>query len=69
MPAFHTIDHAVSALRDGEMIIIVDDENRENEGDLVMPAEFITPDTMAFMIRHTGGVVCLALENAIADQL
>lgn len=50
-------------------IIIVDDPDRENEGDLVLAAEFATPEKLAFMIRHTGGVVCLALSNAIADQL
>ena len=47
----------------------MDDENRENEGDLVMAAEFVTEEGMGFIIRHTGGVVCLALRNNIADQL
>lgn len=51
------------------MIIVVDDEERENEGDLVVAAEHITVEAMAFIIRHTGGVVCLALANDIADQL
>src|SRR3989338_5089303 len=64
-----TIDTALQALRRGEIIIIVDDENRENEGDLVIAAEHITPEKMAFFIRHTGGVVCLALSNSVADRL
>jgi 3,4-dihydroxy 2-butanone 4-phosphate synthase/GTP cyclohydrolase II len=59
----------MEALRAGRMIIVVDDEQRENEGDLVMAAEHVTDDAMAFIIRHTGGVVCLALSPAIADQL
>ena len=50
-------------------MIVVDDEDRENEGDLVIAAEHITEQKMAFMIRHTGGVVCLPLSNDIADQL
>ena len=51
------------------MIIVVDDEQRENEGDLVIAAEHITEEQMAFLIRHTGGIVCLPLSNTVADQL
>lgn len=51
------------------MLIVVDGEDRENEGDLILAAEHITDEKMAFIIRHTGGVVCLSLSNAIADQL
>ena len=51
------------------MIIVVDDEQRENEGDLVIAAEHITEEQMAFLIRHTGGIVCLSLSNIVADQL
>ena len=69
MSHFSPVLHAFDALRTGRMVIVVDDEDRENEGDLVMAAEHITTETMAFMIRHTGGVVCLALSNAIADRL
>ena len=63
------IPQALDTLRAGQMIIVIDDENRENEGDLVIAAESITEEKMAFIIRHTGGVVCLALNNQIADQL
>lgn len=66
---FDTVPAAVAALGRGEMLIIADDENRENEGDLVVAAEHINAEKMAFIIRHTGGVVCLALESAIADRL
>lgn len=69
MPHFAPVSSAFDALRTGRMIVVVDDEDRENEGDLVMAAEHITTEAMAFMIRHTGGVVCLALSNAIADRL
>jgi 3,4-dihydroxy 2-butanone 4-phosphate synthase/GTP cyclohydrolase II len=66
LPAF---SRALRALENGEFIIIVDDADRENEGDLVLAAEHATPEKLAFMIRHTGGVVCLALSGAIADRL
>ncbi|MEI8229763.1 MAG: bifunctional 3,4-dihydroxy-2-butanone-4-phosphate synthase/GTP cyclohydrolase II [Candidatus Peregrinibacteria bacterium] len=69
MKPFSTVPDAVAALRAGRMIIVVDDASRENEGDLVMAAEHITPEAMAFIIRHTGGVVCLSLSNTIADRL
>ncbi len=69
MTSFFAIQAALTALKNGGMIIVVDDENRENEGDLVIAAEWITSEKMAFLIRYTGGVVCLALANRIADRL
>jgi 3,4-dihydroxy 2-butanone 4-phosphate synthase/GTP cyclohydrolase II len=69
MPQFATIPQALDVLRAGGFIIVVDDEERENEGDLVIAAEHITTEKMAFLIRHTGGIACLALSNEIADQL
>jgi len=65
----HSIEETITALKNGEMIIVIDDESRENEGDLVVAAEHITDEQMAFIIRHTGGVVCLSLSNVIADSL
>src|SRR5690606_18738893 len=59
----------VAELRAGRPVIVVDDENRENEGDLVLAADFATEQQLGFMLRHTGGIVCLALEPAIADRL
>lgn len=69
MSDFATIPEALEAVRNGKMVIVVDDEDRENEGDLVMAAEHMTEEKMAFLIRHTGGVICLSLNNNIADQL
>jgi 3,4-dihydroxy-2-butanone 4-phosphate synthase len=63
------IEQALNALRSGRMIVIIDDADRENEGDVVMAAEHITEQAMAFFIRHTSGIVCLALANDIADRL
>ncbi|TSC58791.1 MAG: 3,4-dihydroxy 2-butanone 4-phosphate synthase / GTP cyclohydrolase II [Candidatus Peregrinibacteria bacterium Greene0416_19] len=67
--AFSTIPQALDQLRSGGLLIVVDDEQRENEGDLVLAAEHVSEEKMAFLIRHTGGVVCMPISNAIADQL
>ncbi len=69
MTSFDTIAQALDALKRGEILIVVDDENRENEGDLVASAEHLTQEQMTFIIRHTSGIVFLALTNAVADQL
>jgi 3,4-dihydroxy 2-butanone 4-phosphate synthase / GTP cyclohydrolase II len=66
---FSTIEDAISAIADGELVVVVDDANRENEGDLIIAAEKVTPETMAFMIRHTSGVVCMPLEGTRLDEL
>jgi 3,4-dihydroxy 2-butanone 4-phosphate synthase/GTP cyclohydrolase II len=55
--------------RSGRMFILVDDEDRENEGDLVIPAQFATPDAINFMARHARGLICLALTRARVDHL
>ena len=64
-----SVPELVAELERGRPVILVDDEDRENEGDLVLPAEAVTPEKLAFMIRHTGGVVCLAMTNEMADRL
>ncbi len=69
MSQFASVSKALDALRAGRFVIIVDDENRENEGDLVMAAEHVTEKQMALLIRHTSGIVFLALSNGIADTL
>ncbi|HKD91286.1 MAG TPA: bifunctional 3,4-dihydroxy-2-butanone-4-phosphate synthase/GTP cyclohydrolase II [Terriglobales bacterium] len=66
MPA---LDTALEHLQNGKMVIVVDDEERENEGDLVMAAEFATPDAVNFMTMHGRGLVCLALEGKRVDEL
>ncbi len=66
---FDKIEEVIDEIRQGRMVIVTDDEDRENEGDLVMAAEKVTPEKIAFMIRHTGGVVCMPLSHQIADHL
>jgi 3,4-dihydroxy 2-butanone 4-phosphate synthase / GTP cyclohydrolase II len=67
--ALATVPELLAELRAGRPIIVVDDEDRENEGDLVFAAEHATPALLAFTIRHTGGIVCLALPTELADRL
>ncbi|MDE2390646.1 MAG: 3,4-dihydroxy-2-butanone-4-phosphate synthase, partial [Rhodospirillales bacterium] len=64
-PAAEIIEEA----RAGRIFILVDDEDRENEGDLVIPAQFATPDAINFMIKHARGLVCLAMTKARCDAL
>ncbi len=66
---FTKIEQAIDAIRRGEFVVVVDDEDRENEGDLIIAAEKMTPEKMAFMIRHTSGVICLPMEGDRLDQL
>lgn len=66
---FCTIDDALEELRVGRMIVLVDDEHRENEGDLIIPAERATPEAINFMMRNGCGIVCLAMSSAICDRL
>ncbi len=64
-----SVEELLADLRAGRPVIVVDDEDRENEGDLILAAESVTPELLAFTIRNTGGVVCLALTNEVADRL
>jgi 3,4-dihydroxy 2-butanone 4-phosphate synthase/GTP cyclohydrolase II len=66
---FSSIDEALADIAVGKMVILVDDPNRENEGDIVIPAEFATPETINFMMRNACGLVCLSMEEAICDRL
>jgi 3,4-dihydroxy 2-butanone 4-phosphate synthase / GTP cyclohydrolase II len=67
--AFATIEDAAADIRAGKMIIIVDDENRENEGDLVCAAEKVTPEIISFMAVHGRGLICLPLTEERCDEL
>jgi 3,4-dihydroxy 2-butanone 4-phosphate synthase / GTP cyclohydrolase II len=67
--SFATIEEAAAEIRDGRMIIIVDDEDRENEGDLVCAAEKTTPEVINFMARHARGLICLPLTEERCDDL
>ena len=69
MTTFGTIEQAIDDLRNGKIIIVADDEDRENEGDLVCAAELITPETINFMTKHGRGLICLALTGERCDQL
>ncbi len=66
---FSTIPDAIAAFARGEIVVVVDDANRENEGDLIMAAEFATPDKIAFFLNHTSGVICAPLTGARLDAL
>ena len=66
---FASIEEAIDAVRDGRMIIVVDDEDRENEGDLTMAASAVTPDAINFMAKHGRGLICLALMPDRLDAL
>lgn len=66
---FSPVEQAFDDLRAGRMIILVDDPDRENEGDLVMPAQFVTPEAINFMLRHARGVLCLAMTKQRCEQL
>src|SRR5213596_925090 len=66
---FCTIEDALEELRQGRMIVLVDDEQRENEGDLVIAVEKVTPEAINFMMRNACGMVCLAMSPAISDRL
>jgi 3,4-dihydroxy 2-butanone 4-phosphate synthase/GTP cyclohydrolase II len=63
------VPEAIDAIRRGEIVVVTDDEDRENEGDLIMAAEACTPEAMAFFLRHTSGVVCAAVTGDRADGL
>ena len=67
--AIERIEAALKDIREGRMIILVDDEDRENEGDLVMSAELVTPEDINFMATHGKGLICLTLTEAGADKL
>src|SRR5438045_5636227 len=66
---FASIDDAIDAFRAGKMIIVVDDEDREDEGDLTIAAEKITPDAVNFMARHGRGLICMPMTAERLDQL
>ncbi|MCX6609693.1 MAG: 3,4-dihydroxy-2-butanone-4-phosphate synthase, partial [Acidobacteria bacterium] len=66
---FDSIESAIADFRAGKMVVIVDDEDRENEGDLTLAADAVTPDLINFMAVHGRGLVCLAMAPELCDQL
>mmetsp|Transcript_2552 Transcript_2552/g.5723 ORF Transcript_2552/g.5723 Transcript_2552/m.5723 type:complete len:569 (+) Transcript_2552:210-1916(+) len=68
-PGFASIEEALKEVAAGKFVVVLDDEDRENEGDLIGAADKMTAESMAFMIRYTSGVVCVSVENEWADKL
>jgi len=66
---FNTIEEVLEDLRQGEMIVVMDDEGRENEGDLLCAAEFITPEKINFLARYARGLICVPMEETRLDEL
>src|SRR5215469_15678312 len=66
---FARIEEAIATMRAGRMVIVVDDEDRENEGDLTIAAEKVTPDAINFMARYGRGLICLAMTPDRLDEL
>ncbi len=69
MTTFARIEDAIAVLRDGGMVVVVDDEDRENEGDLVMAADAATQESLAFIVKHSSGVVCVPMLGEDLDRL
>jgi 3,4-dihydroxy 2-butanone 4-phosphate synthase/GTP cyclohydrolase II len=67
--AIDRVTHALEEIRNGRMVILVDDEDRENEGDLVFAADMVTPELVNFMATHARGLICLAMDDAMIDRL
>ena len=66
---FDRIEDAIEAMAQGSMVLVVDDEDRENEGDIILAAEHATTESIAFMVRHTSGMLCVALPGEELDRL
>ncbi|KAG5226639.1 bifunctional riboflavin biosynthesis protein [Salix suchowensis] len=66
---FSSIPDAIEDIRQGKIVVVVDDEDRENEGDLIMAAEMATPEAMAFLVKHGTGIVCVSMKGEDLDRL
>ena len=66
---FATIEDAIEEIRAGRFVVVVDDEDRENEGDLTIAAQFVTPEAVNFMATHARGLICLCLTDERCDEL
>ncbi|PDT51142.1 MULTISPECIES: 3,4-dihydroxy-2-butanone-4-phosphate synthase [Sinorhizobium] len=67
--AISKIEDAIAALALGGMVVVVDDEDRENEGDIIVASDAVTPETIAFMMKHARGLICVAMEGERLDAL
>ncbi|MEO8323667.1 MAG: 3,4-dihydroxy-2-butanone-4-phosphate synthase, partial [Actinomycetota bacterium] len=63
------VEDAIEELKQGHMVVVVDDEDRENEGDLIFAAEKVTPDAVAFMVKHCSGIIFVSMEGERLEQL
>ncbi len=66
---FSSVEEAIAAIGRGEIVIVVDDEDRENEGDLIMAADAVTPEKIAFFLAHTSGLICVPLTPERVEHL
>jgi 3,4-dihydroxy 2-butanone 4-phosphate synthase/GTP cyclohydrolase II len=69
MKPFNSIEEAIGDIRQGKMIVVVDDEYRENEGDIIIAAEKVTPEAVNFMAKHAGGLICMPVTRKRMDEL
>jgi 3,4-dihydroxy 2-butanone 4-phosphate synthase/GTP cyclohydrolase II len=69
MTRLDSVERAVADIAAGKAVVVIDDEERENEGDLIFAAEKATPEMVAFMVRYTSGYLCVPLDGAICDKL
>ena len=69
MHKFNTIEEAIEDIRQGKMIVVVDDEDRENEGDLIIAAEKVTPEAINFMAKYGRGLVCMPVDGSRLKEL
>lgn len=67
--SFSKIENGIAALARGEIVVVVDDKDRENEGDVLVASDFVTPDTIAFMMKNARGLICVAMEGERLDAL
>ncbi len=67
--SLNSVSEALAAFAAGELVVVVDDDDRENEGDLILAASKATPEQLAFMIRHTSGIICAPMTQELADKL
>ena len=66
---FSSVEDAIEAVGRGEIVVVVDDEDRENEGDLIMAADAVTPEKIAFFLAHTSGLICVPLTPERVEHL
>ena len=66
---FNTVEEAIAAIKAGKMVLVTDDEDRENEGDLIMAAELCTPEAVNFMAKYARGLICMPAAPEIMDKL